>query len=138
MFFFSFFFYWFSLIITGFAYDAQFVRSRRFNKIDLMVDGYLFSKVCHTNRSTFWRCRQARANAYKCKSRAVTREIDGIFKVKMSQSCGQHNHLPLNNAALGRLQYVEFSSVPISTTEIEIATTSIKQDAKQETKLFVS
>lgn len=96
-----------------------------------MVDGYLFSKVCHTNRSTFWRCRQARANAYKCKSRAVTREIDGIHKVKMSQSCGQHNHLPLNNAALSRLQYVDYSSVPMSTTEIEIATTSIKPETRQ-------
>lgn len=116
--------------IAGFIYDAQFVRSRRFNKIDLLFNGYLYSKVCQTNRSTFWRCRQARANAYKCRSRAVTREIDGIQKVKMSQSCGEHNHTALTSAILNRLQYVEYVSLPSNTTEIEFIT--LKHDSKEE------
>lgn len=115
----------------GFLYDAQFVRSRRFNKIDLLFDGYLYSKVCQTNRSTFWRCRQARANAYKCKSRAVTREIDGIHKVKMSQSCGHHNHTALTAAVLNRLQYVDYVSIPNNTTEIEFITT-VKSPTKDD------
>lgn len=83
------------------------MRSRRFNKVDLLIEGYLYSKVCHTNRSTFWRCRQARSTTYKCKCRAVTRHIDGVMRVKLSQSSGQHNHLPLAESVLSRMQYVE-------------------------------
>ncbi|XP_055304420.1 modifier of mdg4-like isoform X22 [Sitodiplosis mosellana] len=95
----------------GFLDEAKFVRSRRFNKVDLLVEGYLYSKVCHTNRSTFWRCRQARSTTYKCKCRAVTREVDGIVKVKLSQSSGQHNHMPLADSVLSRMQYIEFPHV---------------------------
>lgn len=96
------------LFFAGFIEEAQFVRSRRFNKVDLLVQGYLFSKVCRTNRSTFWRCRQARSTTYKCKCRAVTREIDNVIRVKFSQSAGQHNHVPLNEAILSRMQHVSY------------------------------
>lgn len=93
---------------VGFYDEARFVKSRRFNKVDLVIDGYLYSKVCDTNRSTFWRCRQARSTTYKCKCRAVTREIDGKMRVKLSQSSGQHNHMPLAESILTKMQYVEF------------------------------
>lgn len=93
---------------VGFYDEARFVKSRRFNKVDLVIDGFLYSKVCDTNRSTFWRCRQARSTQYKCKCRAVTREIDGRMRVKLSQSSGQHNHFPLNESILSKMQYVEF------------------------------
>lgn len=84
---------------TGFVYNAEFVRSRRSaDKFDLMLDGYLFSKVCQTDRSTFWRCRQARS-VVKCKARCVTREVDGVVKVKLSQSQGVHNHLGVDPIA---------------------------------------
>lgn len=94
--------------MLGFYDEAKFVKSRRFNKVDLVIDGYLYSKVCDTNRSTFWRCRQARSTTYKCKCRAVTREIDGKMRVKLSQSSGQHNHMPLADSILSKMQYVEF------------------------------
>lgn len=64
--------------------------------------------MCSTNRSTFWRCRQARSNAYKCKCRAVTRAVNGTQKVKLSQSSGQHNHPPVADAALNRMQFIEY------------------------------
>lgn len=93
---------------TGFEMDASFVLSRRFNKVDLLVDGHLYSKVCRTNRSTFWRCRQARSNAYKCKCRAVTRRVNGMQRVKLSQSSGNHNHPAVAKAAIERMQFVYY------------------------------
>lgn len=84
------------------------MRSRRgADKVDLIIDGYLYSRVCDTNRSTFWRCRQARSTTYKCKCRAVTREIDGKMRYKETQSSGNHNHLALPDSTLNKMQYVE-------------------------------
>lgn len=72
---------------VGFKYEAQFIRSKHGSR-SLVVNGAKFVKDRTTNETINWRC--ANFIRFKCKARAITREIEGREMVKLSQP--QHTH----------------------------------------------
>lgn len=71
----------------------------------LIVNGAKFVKDRKTNETINWRC--ANFIRYKCKARAISREVHGREMVKLSQA--QHTHEVENATDLVKEEYYVYS-----------------------------
>lgn len=74
----------------GFSIRAEYELSRNGSRA-LMVDGHKYVKDRETTETINWRC--SNFIRFKCRSRAITRTVQGVDRVRVTN--GTHSHQPM-------------------------------------------
>lgn len=79
---------------SGFTDAAAFVIARTGSRA-LLIDGHKYVKDRETSETINWRC--SNFIRYKCRSRAITRTVLGVERVKLTNA--SHSHQPMFGGA---------------------------------------